>query len=151
MDDHDFNALQLALRCAQPEHQLSTEAQQAILVRDHQPLKAPVEDQLQEFLQAFLAVVHPAAEVADNPSTPSFRGAVGFQSRLLAVEISFLVVAGHSGIADGQRFLRRSRSRRSRSASTEEIGYGVVPGTALCLPSRQQFTVMLPTSVVVPA
>ena len=82
-----------------------------------------MQDELEQLLEAFLAAVHSAAEVANHLGAPSLRGAIGLQCRVLAVQVGLLVVAGDSGIADGQR-------TGDGVLVAKQVGSGVVPGAS---------------------
>ena len=106
-------------------------------MRNHQASCPPVQDQLEQLLEAFLAIVLAAAGVADNLGAPSLRGAIGLESGVLAVQVGLLVLAGHSGVTDGQR-------TGDGDLVVKQVRRGVVPGTAARLSRRQQLAGGLP-------
>ena len=89
MDNHDF---EVALHFAAREHQVSTEAEQSVLVRQDKPFHVTAENHLQQVTESFFIAVHARAEVPDELSAPAFRCAVGnLQHLMLEVEVIFLV------------------------------------------------------------
>ena len=131
MNYHDFDALNLA-EC---EHQVSTETEESILMRQDKPLHLPSENALQQFTESLLVIVHARAKVTDNLCATSLCGAVGFQHLKLAGEGIFLVPTTDTSTTN---------RRRVEGFQSHQIGGGVVARSALRFTGREQLARFFP-------
>ena len=63
--------------------EIPRDRQQATFVRQHQSPDALMQDQFEEPVQTFLAVIQARAEIGDDLVSPALGGAEGFQQFLL--------------------------------------------------------------------
>ena len=99
---------------AKLKNQISAEAQESILVIDHELTQLPLKNESEEFFQARFFIVQAGAQVGEDFERFKMCLTIAFELVFLSFEILLLVMTGDPGISQGMRRLWRHRTLQKK-------------------------------------